>query len=65
MRIPASTVCQYLTEVLGMKCRHLRWVPYILTPVQKVMSVELARGMLQGLEKHEHKNYCFLFTGDE
>jgi hypothetical protein len=29
--IPASTVCRYLIEVLGMKCRHLRGVPLPLT----------------------------------
>jgi hypothetical protein len=37
----------------------------MLTPVQKVMSIELAQGVLQGLAKHEYTNYCFLFTGDE
>jgi hypothetical protein len=63
--IAASTVCRYLTEVLGMKCRHLRWVPHTLTPAQKLMRAELAQGMLQALAKHKHTNYYFLFTGDE
>jgi hypothetical protein len=65
LRIAASTVCRYLTEVLGMKYRHLRWVPHTLTPAQKQMRAELAQSMLQGLAKHEHTNYHFLFTGDE
>jgi predicted transcriptional regulator len=55
--IAASTVCRYLTEVLGMKCRHVRCVPHTLTPAQKLMRAELAQGMLQALAKHEHMNY--------
>jgi hypothetical protein len=39
--IAMSTVCRYLTEVLGMKCRHMRWVPHTLTPVQILMRAEL------------------------
>jgi hypothetical protein len=35
--IAASAVCRCLTEVLGMNCRHLHWVPHTLTPAQKVM----------------------------
>jgi hypothetical protein len=41
--IAASKVCQFLTEVLGMKCRHLRWVPHRLTLAQKLMNSELAQ----------------------
>jgi hypothetical protein len=33
--IAASMVCRYLTEVLGMKCRHWRWMPHTLTLAQK------------------------------
>jgi hypothetical protein len=63
--IAVSTICQYLTEVLGMKLRHLHWVPHTLTPAQKLMRAELAQSMLQGLAKHEHTNYHFPFSGDE
>jgi hypothetical protein len=31
----SSTVCRYFTEVLGMKCRHLQWVPHTLTQRQQ------------------------------
>jgi hypothetical protein len=47
LRIAVSTVCRYLTEVLRMKCRHLRWVPHTLTAAQKAVHVELAERMLQ------------------
>jgi hypothetical protein len=63
--IAALTVCRCLTEVLGTKCRHLRWVPHTLTLAQKLMCAELAQSMLQALVKHEHTNYHFVFTGDE
>jgi hypothetical protein len=63
--IAVSTIFRYLTEVLGMMCRHLHWVPHTLTPAQKLMRAELTQSMLQALAKHEHPNYYFLFTGDE
>jgi hypothetical protein len=50
---------------MGMKLRHLRWVPHALTAAQKVVRVELAKGMLQALAKHEPSHFLFLFTGDE
>jgi predicted transcriptional regulator len=40
--IAASMICRYLTRVVGMKCRHLRWAPHTLTPAQKLMRAELA-----------------------
>jgi hypothetical protein len=63
--IAVSMVCRYVTEVLGMKCRHLHWAPHTLTPAQKLMRAELAQSMLQALVKHEHTNYHFLFAGDQ
>jgi hypothetical protein len=63
--IAASTVCQYLTEVLGMKCRHLRWVLHTLVSAQKVVRVELAQRTLQVLAKYKHSRFHFLCTGDE
>jgi hypothetical protein len=65
LRIAASTVCRDLKEVLGMKCRHLRWVPHTLTAVQKVVRAELAERKLQALAKHERSHFHFSFTGDE
>jgi hypothetical protein len=65
LEFAVSTICRYLTEVLGMKLRHLHWVPHTLTPAQKLMRAELAQSMLQALVKHKHTNYRFPFTGDE
>jgi hypothetical protein len=59
--IAASMVCRDLTQGLGMKCRHVRWVPHTLTPAQKLMRAELAQIMLQALAKHQHGNYHFPF----
>jgi predicted transcriptional regulator len=63
--IAASMVCRYLTDVLGMKCWHLRLVSHALTLAQKLMRAELAQSMLQALAKHEHTNHHVPFTGDE
>jgi hypothetical protein len=65
LQIAASMVCWYLTEVLGMKFRHLHWVPYTLTAAQKVEGVELAERMLQALAKYKRSHFHFLFTGED
>jgi hypothetical protein len=54
--IAASAVCRCLTEVLGMKGRHLSWVPHTLIFAEKVMHTELAHSMLRVLAKHKHTN---------
>jgi hypothetical protein len=38
--IAASTVSRYLTEVLGMPCRHLRWVPHTLSSAHTATPAE-------------------------
>jgi hypothetical protein len=43
--IATSAVCRHLTEIVGVKCRHLRWVTHMLTPASKVMYTELAQSM--------------------
>jgi hypothetical protein len=63
--IAVLTVCHYLTEVLGMKCQHLRWIPHMLTQPQKDARVESAETMLRELVKHQASNFRFLFAADE
>jgi hypothetical protein len=63
--IAASTVCHSLTEVLGMKYRHVRWVLHMLTQPQKDARIESAQAMFRELAKHQASNFRFLFTGDE
>jgi hypothetical protein len=53
--IAASTVCRYLTEVLGMKFPHLRCVPHTLTPAHKLMHAELAQSMSGGGKAHAYE----------
>jgi hypothetical protein len=65
LRIAASTICHCLTEVLGMRCHYLRWVPHTLPAGQKVVRGELAERMLQALAKHERSHFHFLFTCGE
>jgi hypothetical protein len=61
--IAPSTVCRDSTEVLGMKCRHLRWVPHTLTQPQKDARVESAQAMLRELAKHQAFNFPVLVHG--
>jgi predicted transcriptional regulator len=65
--IAAPTVWRYLTEVFGMKCRHLRCMPHTLAAVHKVVRVELAQRMLRALAKHKSSHFisCFQVTSHE
>jgi hypothetical protein len=63
--IAASTVCHYLSDVLGMKCFQMRWVPHTLSALQKAKRAEYSRDMLHTLATHESTGFHFLFTGDE
>jgi hypothetical protein len=60
-----STVCNYLRNVIGMKCCHLRWIPHTLIVAQKVEREDLAKVMLKILAKHETSKFHFLCTEDE
>jgi hypothetical protein len=53
LRIAASTICRYLTEVSGMKCRHVRCVPTTLTAAQKAVYAELAE-----FARHPYYEIC-------
>jgi hypothetical protein len=48
-----------------MMCRHLRWMPQMLTAAQKVVRVKLAERTPQALAKHERNHFHFLFAGNE
>jgi histone-lysine N-methyltransferase SETMAR len=63
--ISPTTVCHYFTDVLGLKLRHMRWVPHTLTLEQKDKRAQLAGSMLIALEKHRASGFHFMFTGDE
>jgi histone-lysine N-methyltransferase SETMAR len=63
--IAVSTVCHYLSNVLGLKLRHMRWVPHTLTVEQKAKRAQLAGSMLSELEMHRASNFHFIYTGDE
>jgi hypothetical protein len=54
--IATSTAYCFRNQVLGMKCRHLRWVSQTFTDAQKAMPAELAQSTLQALAKHQNIN---------
>jgi histone-lysine N-methyltransferase SETMAR len=63
--ISVATVCHYLSDVLGLKLRHMRWIPHTLTDEQKDKRAELAESMLEFLQMHRTNGFRFLFTGDK
>ena len=63
--IPKSTVHRILTNELNYVPVHLRWVPHFLNFEQKVARVELSKSLLRTLQKAQHQNFSFFFTGDE
>jgi histone-lysine N-methyltransferase SETMAR len=65
LNVSPSTVCDRLTNDLGMKCCHLRWVPHLLSSEQKAKRAEMARSMLNDLREHARTDFLSLFTGDE
>lgn len=63
--IPKSTVHRILTSELHYVPVHLRWVPHFLNFDQKAARVELSKSLLRTLQKAQHQNFSFFFTGDE
>jgi histone-lysine N-methyltransferase SETMAR len=60
-----ATVCRCLSDGLGLKCLHLRWVPHTLTADQKAKRASYAEVMLRILATHQSTGFHYLFTGDE
>jgi AraC-like DNA-binding protein len=56
LRISPTTICHYLSDVLGLKCLRLRWVPHTLTVDQKAKRVQHAEEMLQILDAHQSQD---------
>lgn len=63
--IPKSSVYRILTEELNYKISNLRWIPHSLNSSQKVERVELCQSLLKTLNKAQHQNFKFFYTGDE
>jgi hypothetical protein len=65
LRISPTTVCHYLSDVLGLKWLRLRPIPSMLTVDQKGKSAQYAEEMLQILAAYESARFHFRYTGDE
>ena len=63
--IPKSTVQRILTQELHYVLKNLKWMPYDLTPSQKVKRIELSKELLNILREGQKTNYKFIITGDE
>jgi histone-lysine N-methyltransferase SETMAR len=65
LHVSFTTVCNRLSNSLGMRCCNLRFVPHMLTPDQKAKRTEMAEAMLRELTAHEASHFSFIYTGDE
>jgi histone-lysine N-methyltransferase SETMAR len=63
--LPRMTVYNRLTQTLGFTARHLRWVPHILSGIQKETRVELSKQLLKVLEVQEDRAWHDIITLDE
>ena len=62
---PPSTVHYHLHNYLQYKSVPTRFVPHLLSDVQKRQRVALSKSLLPLLRKQREKNYRFFVTGDE
>lgn len=65
INVSSSTIHSHLTEHLGLKPFHLKWVPYFLTAEMKENRVRFATNMLIELQKQAKSDFKFVITGDE
>jgi hypothetical protein len=65
LQISSTMVYHYLSDVLGLKCFRLSWVPHTLTVDQKAKRAQYAEAMLQILAAHESARFHFRYTGNE
>jgi len=60
-----STVFYVLIEVLQLRYRLWKWIPYSLSDPQKAERVAMAKSLLKSLEKAQSRNWHGFWTGDE
>lgn len=63
--IPATTVYRILYLDLKYQIKHLKWVPHLLNPSQKVSRVELSKSLLKTIQTAKHYKFEYFYTGDE
>ena len=63
--IPKTTVHRILTQDLGYISKHLKWIPHILNPSQKVSRINASKQLLHILKEAAQNDYCNIITGDE
>ena len=63
--IPATTVYRILHLDLKYQIKHLKYVPHLLNPSQKVSRVELSKSLLKTIQSAKHYKFEYFYTGDE
>lgn len=64
LKIPKSTIFDHLHK-MGFIVKHLRFVPHILSPSQKVQRMNLSKQLLQVIKQARHQSWKYFLTGDE
>lgn len=65
IKVPSSTVYYYLTQVLQLKYRITRWLPYKLFDDQLNERVIQSNALFDILDKSKHTGYRNIITGDQ
>ena len=63
--IPKRSIYIRLTNYLGYVSKHLKWVPHLLSELQKQNRVTISIDLLRILEKAQRQGWKYFVTGDE
>ena len=65
LAIPKTTIHEIMNNHMGMKKVCTRWVPKLLTPIQRANRVDCCQELLQQSEVNPVKFFDCIVTGDE
>jgi hypothetical protein len=63
--ISPQAVIVHMHEGFGMKCFHLRLLPYVLADDQKTKRLKQAQAIIEALDNHSRTGFKYLLTVDE
>ena len=65
LNIPKSTAHRYVTQYLGRKFKHTRWIPHLLTEEQKKLRIDACSDLVKILKACKQLNWRNIITGDQ
>ena len=65
LAIPKTTIYEIISNYLGMKKISTRWIPKLLTPIQRANRLDCCQELLQDSEINPNNYFDCIVTGDE